>query len=50
MKWNNLTNSVIVDIVTHCLVEIIVKYFRYCFPIFSCIISYYIMYTKHKLM
>ena len=39
-----------VDIVIDCLVEIIVKYFCYCFPIFSCIISYYIMYTNNLLM
>ena len=34
-----MTRSVIVDMVIDCLVEIIVKYFRYCFPIFSCIIN-----------
>ena len=50
MKRNNLTSSVIVDIVIDFLVEIIVKYFRYCFPALSCIIKYYIVYTKTKLM
>ena len=34
MMRDTLTSSVmIVDIVIDCLVEIIVKYFRYCFPI-----------------
>ena len=37
MKRNNLTSSVLVDIVIDRLVEIIMKYFRYCCPIFSCI-------------
>ena len=49
MTRNNLTSSVVVDIVIDCLVEIIVKRFCFCCPIFSCI-SYYIIYTKNKLM
>ena len=49
MKRNNLTSSVIVDIVIDYLVEIILKLFCYYCPIFS-YISYYIIYTKHKLM